>query len=362
MILNPELAEQAKVKMTSIIEQGRQKAINGMDSMFQEYKVRRDYLVNPMYINYWELNNQVMMSINLEAETLKEQPTNYALDQLLSRIKMPKLFYNNLNVESEDNWSRDLLVENLSKLTTGNVKEKLLFRVVGDKIKGILSNQYRRMDASPVFEAFLKTGIAHGLIPCDGMNTDTRYHVKMMHPEVYEPVQGEVVGFGLSLTTSDYGNGALQMQMFIMRVFCTNLAIGEDVLRKIHIGKRFDDSIPLSQRTYELDTKAVGSAVHDIVGDHFQSKVKDTLELIERSNGKEINIENTLKNLRDRGSLNKSQALAAKELYDNNATELLPKQEGAWRFSNVLSLMAQNQDMSGDVSLKLQEEAFAVLN
>ena len=112
MILNTELAEQARVKMTLIIEHGRQKAINGMDSMFQEYKVREDYLVHPMDINYFNINNSVMTSITPVAEpVLKAQPTNYALDQLLSRIKMPKIFYNTLNTDSENEWSRDLWLQ-----------------------------------------------------------------------------------------------------------------------------------------------------------------------------------------------------------------------------------------------------------
>jgi hypothetical protein len=238
----------------------------------------------------------------------------------------------------------------------------MLFRIVEGRVKGILSNQYRRMDASPIFETFVQQGLKSGLVPFDGMNTDTRYHVKMLHPEVYEPVDGEVVGFGLSITTSDYGAGALQMQMFLMRVWCTNLAIGEDVLRKIHIGKRFDDNdMALSNRTYELDTKAVASAVQDLVGTSFGKRVDQTLAMIKKNAEKEIDPTTALKNLYNRRVLDKKQVEVAQNLYDNAGEELLPASSSMWRLSNTLSLMA-NGKVDGDTSLRLQEAAFAVLS
>jgi hypothetical protein len=43
----------------------------------------------------------------------------------------------------------------------------------------------------------------------------------------------------------------------------------------------------------------------------------------------------------------------------NAETALLPPQEGAWRLSNVLSLMAQSE--KGDGAMNLEEAAMAVL-
>ncbi|HMH12634.1 MAG TPA: hypothetical protein VK578_05960 [Edaphobacter sp.] len=44
-------------------------------------------------------------------------------------------------------------------------------------------------------------------------------------PEVYEPVPGEMVAYGLSLENSDFGNGALSIRAYLLRIWCTNLAI-----------------------------------------------------------------------------------------------------------------------------------------
>jgi len=51
---------------------------------------------------------------------------------------------------------------------------------------------------------------------------------------------------------------------------------------------------------------------------------------------------------------------SAKALYETKAPlEALPEVRGAWRMSNVLSLMAQSQP--ADLRLDLQKEAFNVL-
>jgi len=349
--------------MEGIIATGQAKAVGGLENILKEYDLRRDYLLPSKAIEYDTdlVHNEVALTLPTSKKPSSHRLTDYALGQLLAKIKMPRTFYDTLS-QTDEPWAMELLRENMRDLTDGLVKEKMLFRIVDGRVKGILSNQYRRMDASPIFETFVKQGLKSGLVPFDGMNTDTRYHVKMLHPEVYEPITGEVVGFGLSITTSDYGAGALQMQMFLMRVWCTNLAIGEDVLRKIHIGKRFDDSdMALSNRTYELDTKAVASAVQDLVGTSFGKRVDQTLAMIKKNAEKEIDPTTALKNLYNRRVLDKKQVEVAQNLYDNAGEELLPASSSMWRLSNTLSLMA-NGKVDGDTSLRLQEAAFAVLS
>jgi len=74
-------------------------------------------------------------------------------------------------------------------------------------------------------------------------------------PEVYEPVPGEVVAYGLFLENSDFGNGALSVRAFLLRIWCTNLAITQEEMRQVHLGKRLDESMIYSERTYGLDAK-----------------------------------------------------------------------------------------------------------
>jgi Universal stress protein family len=43
----------------------------------------------------------------------------------------------------------------------------------------------------------------------------TKIAIQAIMPEVYEPVPGEVVAFGLSLENSDFGNGALSLRAYL---------------------------------------------------------------------------------------------------------------------------------------------------
>jgi len=78
----------------------------------------------------------------------------------------------------------------------------------------------------------------------------------------------------------------------MLRIVCLNLAIGYDMFRKIHLGSRFqigegDEIIPISQKTINLDTDTISSAITDVVdasGDH----IKLLENKIQEANDKEI--------------------------------------------------------------------------
>jgi len=357
-----QAAEAARSKMGKILAAGRMKAASTVESIAAEYSVRKDILVPSQALAYEVIDGEVVTRVD-------EAPvdfTNHAYTQLLGRIGLPKTFADKLS-DVEDSWGPELLAHNMRKLTDSVLeKDKLLFRMVGNTTKGVLSSAYRRMDASPIFETFLKEGLSNGLVPVDGVNSDTRYHIKMLKDRIYEPAPNEVVCFGMGLTTSDYGAGALQLQLFVMRLWCTNFMIGENCLKKIHIGQRFSgdegstETIALSQKTYELDTATVASAVKDIVTTGIDTKADEICALIASANEKDINVKAAIESYRKRGLMTKEDGQKAETLFDT-VTELdyLPQAKSAWRFSNVLSLMAQSVD--GDKKLALENMAMDVI-
>ena len=75
-----------------------------------------------------------------------------------------------------------------------------------------------------------------------------------------------MIAFGLNYETSDFGDGALTVGLFMLRMICTNLASAEDMLRQVHLGKRLAENLEFSEKTYRLDTQTMASAVGDIVG------------------------------------------------------------------------------------------------
>ena len=84
-------------------------------------------------------------------------------------------------------------------------------------------------------------------------------------PEVYEPVPGEVVAYGLLLENSDFGNGALSVRGYLLRIWRTNLAITQKEMRQVHLDKRLDESMIYSERNYELDAQATVSVLKDVI-------------------------------------------------------------------------------------------------
>ena len=67
------------------------------------------------------------------------------------------------------------------------------------------------------------------------------------------------------MENSDFGNGALSVRAYLLRIWCTNLAITQEEMRQVHLGKRLDESMIYSERTYELDAQATVSALKDVI-------------------------------------------------------------------------------------------------
>ena len=72
-----------------------------------------------------------------------------------------------------------------------------------------------------------------GALPYEGYVTDTKIAIQAIMPEVYEPVPGEMVAYRLSVENSDFGNGALSVHAYLLRIWCTNLAITQEEMRQV---------------------------------------------------------------------------------------------------------------------------------
>ncbi len=80
------------------------------------------------------------------------------------------------------------LRRSLKRLTDRTQEDGVQIRRVGERIKDWLSPAYKRMDAAPVMEAFLKRSLEMGFVPYRGMNTaEYRYQIAMIQPRIWEP-------------------------------------------------------------------------------------------------------------------------------------------------------------------------------
>jgi hypothetical protein len=275
----------------------------------------------------------------MQGDTLDERIHRHALNQMALAVDMPMKFLDSLAEEKAD-WGKELLAHNMNEIFHQRFKGKrYLSRSTSGEIRGWLSDQYRRLDSRPIVEAFASAVQDKGALPYQGVVTDTKIAIQAIMPEIYEPIPGELVAYGLSLENSDFGAGALSLRAYLLRIWCTNLAITEETMRQIHLGKRLDDNMIYSERTYSLDTKTTVSALRDVVRLQLDSKsLTNRMESVKSANGKELSTNEARERLKK--VLNKGEAEAAFNAYASPDVYNLPAGQNTWRLSNAISWIA----------------------
>jgi len=346
-----------EAKLKDIIEKGKASLHKTLEEIQHEFAIREDMAIRPTAIDFLIQDHKIQPVIRDEAYDL----TDHSQGQMLTRAGIPASFAQKL-IDLEE---KELLSRNLKRLTERMEDGGILIRRVGTTIKGWLSPAYKRMDAAPIMEAFIKRNLEKGFVPYRGMNTAYRYQIAMIQPRIWEPVPSEFVIFGMSLVTGDYGNQSLEIDLLMLRIICLNLAIGYDMFRKIHLGSRFqmgegDEIIPISQRTIKLDTDTISSAITDVV-DTSETHIKLLENKIQEASEKEISDPKSIYDtLRKRG-IRKEIVEQIKSSYDlPQEVEILPKGNNLWRLSNAISLVANGAERP-DEKVDLEKEAMNLL-
>ena len=183
----------------------------------------------------------------------------------------------------------------------------------------------------------------------------------MVLPRIYEPVPNEIGVFGLTFRNSDFGKGRLYAKGFFNRLWCTNLAMTEDGISQVHLGSKLSEEIQFSQRTYELDTQLMASAIKDVVEHIFsEENIGKRISLIQEAHAEDekLDIGKVLKGITGSSSgskLVKSEAEKVAEAFNSAEIRLLPPGNTKWRLSNAISLIAQ--DAKPDRQLEMESLA-----
>jgi len=234
---------------------------------------------------------------------------------------------------------------------------RYLLRSVDGELRGFLSDRYRRLDSRPLLETFAASCASLGAVPVEGTVGSTRIAMKAYMPVVYEPIPGEFVLIGLEWANSDFGNGTHSLRISLLRLWCTNGCTFQDAIRDIHLGRRLDDDVAYSQRTYDLDTEAARSVMGDVIAHHLSPDAIDkTMSAIGAAHETTISRDSFAKTVRK--ALGKGDSLRVLDAFDNdNDVEHLPTGGPTlWRASNALSWIA-GQTQDGDRSLAMNRMA-----
>ena len=167
---------------------------------------------------------------------------------------------------------------------------------------------------------------------------------------------GDVVIFaGARFSTSDYGDGAVDMRAFLLNGACLNGMVRESVMKQVHLGSKLPDNLALSQQTYELDTKTTVSAVKDLTKGLFsRDNLMQKAYEIQGASEMEVDLEREVKKLTKDGWLLKSEGQEVEKLLMKNDPED-GVQGGATLWKLTQAITAHARDLSPERSRELHE-------
>ena len=289
------------------------------------------------------------------------------LHQATDRAGIPWSYVDRIRIlkddktRKDDNWGPRLLAENLSALY-GHSDKKVLLRSIEGQVRAFLSNSFKRLDSGPLIDAFAQVVQEVGAIPYEGYVSDTKIGLQAIVPKVYEPIKDEIMAYGVSFENSDFGNGALNVAVFLLRLRSMAGMIGPDKLRKVHLGKRLDEETFWSDETSKLDIATVCSGVKDLVRNSLSPErieamqlliYESSLESINEGRGK-LSLEELKK------YLTKAEVDRVMAKFNEADIVTLPPGNSLWRMSNAVAWLA-GEEADSERKLELQKAAGRVL-
>jgi len=320
----------------------------------------KDYVVKAGVLGFMPGQEGVLMSFPStkdSTERLEFRLHTNALKQLLLEVEYPYSFA--LKLHGYKDWGIPYLVEGIEMLYRAKT-DLFLLRVVGDDVRAVLSNRYKRLDSAPLVDAFCQACESIGAKPYEGFVSDTQISIQAILPKMYEPIPGELIAYGVSFKNSDFGNGAMSVSIFIVRANSGMGMVGGSKLRKVHLGKRLEEEIEWSENTRQQDIKLTCSVIKDLVegqlsNDRLEKAQAAIKTLATTTIGDKQSVQDILKKLLSKADIDK-----IIEKYNAPDVQELPPGNTMWRLVNAVSWLANNET-DEDRKMELQEIAGKLL-
>lgn len=369
MELQVGLNEMIRTRVANRIQSGSIKAEQAVQRLIEEGKVSNDFIAylgangqRESQIKF-SSNGHVHMHLSRKQEEEIYTIHDNAVGHLGEKFNIPARYLRDLS--AGDEWQRNLAAEILNKHSSWTNRKRSLVRTVGNEVRGVLSDSYRRLDSQTILMAFLQAANQNGAQLADGFMDATRIYLEVLMPEtiaVPTARNGIVeMAFGARLSTSDYGDGALQLRSFMMQGVCLNGMVRDSVMRQVHLGGRLPDNMALSERTYQLDTKTQASAIKDLTKGIFQKEsIKQKAYEIQGAADMNVDMEKELKSLQ-RGKMTKEEVHGVEQiLMRNNPDDGVQGESTLWKL--VQGITAKGRELEPRRERDLQEIAGDLMN
>jgi hypothetical protein len=368
-VMQQGLNEVVRNKVQRMIE-NKQSSINKTwTRLIEEGKILQDFIA-PIGVNLrmnerkpvitFGANGHVLMNMNSGEYSLNEN----AVYQLADKMGIPARYLRELS--TGDEWKRQLAATVLNEHSSWTQRTRVLVRSVGTEVRGVLSDSYRRLNSVEILTGFIEEAGKQGAVIADAYMSDTKVWAETILPTpltIPTKKNGDVIIFaGARFSTSDYGDGAVDMRAFLLNGACLNGMVRESVMKQVHLGSKLPDNLQLSNRTYELDTRTTVSAVRDLTKGLF-GKENIMQKAIEIQGASEIDVDfnDELKRMVKAGSLLKSDSDSVEKILMRNDPED-GVQGGATLWKLTQAITAHARDLEPRRSRELHEISGALLN
>lgn len=342
-----------------------------MERLVSEGRIAQDYIA-PLGVNLKHKGECPVITFASDGETAVQMNmpdgvfslhTN-AIGQLADRMGIPTRYLKTL--ASGEQWQIALCAMILNQHSDWTQRSRVLVRTVGNQVRGVLSDSYRRLNSVEILTAFVEEAAGQGAVISDAYMTDTKVWAETILPTpITVPTKnnGDVVIFaGARFSTSDYGDGAVDMRTFLLNGACLNGMVRESVMKQVHLGSKLPDSLALSDKTYALDTQTTVSAVRDLTrGLYSRDTIMQKALEIQGASEVEVDFEHELKRLQSNGSILKAEQQQVEKLLMKNDPED-GVQGGATLWKLTQAITAHAREVSPERARELHEISGNLLN
>lgn len=349
-------------KVQRMIENKKPGATAAMERLINEGKIAQDYIA-PIGVNLKQNDRKPVITFEGNGHLLMNMPdgqftmNDNAVGQLASKMNIPTSYLRNL--AAGDEWQRKLAATVLNEHSGWTSRSRVLVRSVGQEVRGVLSDSYRRLNSVNILTAFVEEASKQGAVVADAYMNDTKVWAETIMPFPFKiPTvnNGDVMIFaGARFSTSDYGAGSVDMRAFLLNGVCLNGMVRESVMKQVHLGSKLPDNLQLSNRTYELDTKTTVSAVRDLTKGLFAKEtiMQKAIE-IQKASGMIVDFDGELKRLVGNGKLLKGDSESVEKiLMKNDPEDGVQGASTLWKLTSAIT--AHAREMTPERSRELHE-------
>lgn len=341
-----------------------------MERLVNEGKIAQDYIA-PIGVNLKLNDHSPVITFTADDGKLSMNMPDgefslhdNAIGQLADRMEIPQRYLRNL--AGGELWARQLAATVLNEHSGWTERSRVLVRTVGQQVRGVLSDSYRRLNSVEILTAFVQEAAGQGAVIADAYMNDTKVWAETILPQplvVPTVNNGDVIIFaGARFSTSDYGDGAVDMRAFLLNGACLNGMVRESVMKQVHLGSKLPDNLAISQRTYELDTQTTVSAVRDLTKGLFSREALERKAYeIQGASEIEVDLENEITKLVKSSALQKQEGKEVEKLLMKNNPED-GVQGGATLWKLTQAITAHARELSPERSRELHEISGALMN